>query len=186
MTTEIALNTLEKLKGHVPDKVLSEIVTVVNVFNIDTSIKLAHLLAQCAHVSNGFIISETPNSTERYRGRGYIRLYWRENYIGFNAFVNGAITALTACDRLNTVDYPLFKDFNPKQDDFENNPELIAVKYPLLVSAYAFSKANAWDHTMGPDIEYINEVTKHLYGNVSGTNNIYALWWHYFNVLTAN
>ncbi len=54
---------LNKLKGHVPDNVISQIPEVMEKFKIDTAVKLAHFLAQCGHESGGFrIVNENLNS----------------------------------------------------------------------------------------------------------------------------
>jgi putative chitinase len=40
---------LQKLKGHVPDKVIEQIPAVMEKFQINTPLRLAHFLAQCGH-----------------------------------------------------------------------------------------------------------------------------------------
>jgi len=45
---------LEKLKGHIPDSVISQIPDTAKKFNITTPLRLAHFLAQCGHESGGF------------------------------------------------------------------------------------------------------------------------------------
>ena len=45
---------LEKLKGHIPDAVISQIPDTAKKFNITTPLRLAHFLSQCGHESGGF------------------------------------------------------------------------------------------------------------------------------------
>ena len=45
---------LEKLKGHIPESVISQIPDTAKKFNITTPLRLAHFLAQCGHESGGF------------------------------------------------------------------------------------------------------------------------------------
>jgi hypothetical protein len=45
---------LDKLKGHIPDAVIAQIPETAAKFNITTSLRLAHFLAQCGQESGGF------------------------------------------------------------------------------------------------------------------------------------
>ena len=45
---------INNLKGIIPEKVLAEIPGVISEFDINTPLRLAHFLAQCAHESEGF------------------------------------------------------------------------------------------------------------------------------------
>ena len=49
---------LTKLKGHVPDKVIEQIPGVMDKFQINTPLRLAHFLAQCGHESGGFRLTK--------------------------------------------------------------------------------------------------------------------------------
>ena len=54
-TVPNTLNT-SKLKGVIPDTILSQIPEVIEKFDIDTPLRLAHFLAQCSHESANFSI----------------------------------------------------------------------------------------------------------------------------------
>lgn len=148
---------INKLKGHVPDAVLGQIPGVMEKFQINTPLRLAHFLAQCGHESGGFkVVNENLNygaqgllnifkkyfPTEakakeyerkpekianlvyggrmgngpeasgdgyKYRGRGYIQLTGKDNYVAFDKVV---------------------------AEDITTTPDLVATKYPLLSAAW--------------------------------------------------
>jgi putative chitinase len=99
-------------------------------FKINTPLRLAHFLAQCAHESANFTTprevasgkayegrkdlgNTQPGDGPRYKGRGYIQLTGRVNYRAFSKFV---------------------------PEDCEANPELVADKYPLLSAAWYWTR----------------------------------------------
>ena len=56
---------INKLKGIVPDSVISQLPGVINKFNINSSLRLAHFLSQCAHESGNFsVVFENLNYSE--------------------------------------------------------------------------------------------------------------------------
>lgn len=181
---------LDKLKGHVPDKVIAQIPDVVQKMGINTPLRLAHFLAQCAHESGGFkLVQENLNysvkglllifkkyfPTEalaaayarqpekianrvygtrigngpessgdgyRYRGRGYIQLTGKSNYVAFDASV---------------------------PDNVIDNPDLVATKYPLLSAAWFWRKNNL--NTLadkGSTDAHVTAVTKRVNGGTHG------------------
>ena len=53
---------LSKLKGVIPDNVLSQIPETAIKFNLSTPLRLAHFLSQCAHESGNFkLVQENLN-----------------------------------------------------------------------------------------------------------------------------
>ena len=63
---------ISKLKGQIPDNVYNEIPSVINKFQINTSIRLTHFLSQCAHESGGFkLIMENLN----YSTKGLLTIF---------------------------------------------------------------------------------------------------------------
>ena len=152
---------LDKLKGHIPDSVLAQIPDTAAKFNITNPLRLAHFLAQCGHESGGCkATSENLNYSSKglmgifkkyfptlalaeqyarkpiaiasrvygggmgngveptregykFRGRGYIQLTGKDNYSAFDKFV---------------------------PEDILANPDLVAIKYPLMSAAWFFNK----------------------------------------------
>jgi putative chitinase len=53
---------LDKLKGSVPDIVISQIHDVIDKFEINTVLRLSHFLSQCSHESGAFkLVKENLN-----------------------------------------------------------------------------------------------------------------------------
>ena len=121
---------VEKLKGTMPEKVRAQIPDVVCKFAINTPLRLAHFLAQCAHESVNFTAvreyasgkayegrkdlgNTQPGDGPRYKGRGYIQLTGRVNYRAFSKFV---------------------------PENCEEYPELVADKYPMLSAAWFWTR----------------------------------------------
>jgi putative chitinase len=180
---------LEKLKGHVPDSVISQIPNIITKFNCNTPLRLAHFLAQCGHESGNFkAVSENLNysakgllgtfskyfnsttaahyerkpemiaskvyggrmgngdeSTKegwKFRGRGYIQLTGKSNYVAFTKFIG---------------------------EDCIGNPDLVATKYPLASAAFFFDSNKLWSICdRGATDADITAVTKRVNGGTIG------------------
>ena len=63
---------LDKLKGHIPDAVISQLPDTIAKYNITTPLRLAHFLAQCGHESAGF---KAVNENLNYSVDGLKRIF---------------------------------------------------------------------------------------------------------------
>jgi putative chitinase len=181
---------LTKLKGHIPDSVIAQIPFIQSNYKVDTSLRLAHFLAQCGHESANFKATrenlnysaeglnkifkkyfptlelakayarqpekiaskvyanrmgngdEASKDGFKYAGKGYIQLTGKANYMEFDKTV---------------------------PEDITNNPELVAVKYPLASAAWFWSKngLNAIADKGATDL-VVTSVTKRVNGGTIG------------------
>ena len=92
----------------------------------------------------------------KFRGRGYIQLTGKSNYMAFDKFVT---------------------------ENIIESPDLVATKYPLMSAAWFFNKNGLWNICdKGATTEVITAVTKRVNGGVIGLvdrikhfNEYYAL-----------
>ena len=195
---------LENLKGHIPDSVIDQIPETAAKFNITTSLRLAHFLAQCGHESGSFkAVSENLNYSSdglkkifgkyfpgdtsisysrnpekiaskvyanrmgngdesskegfKFRGRGYIQLTGKSNYIGFTKFIG---------------------------EDCVSNPDLVATKYPLASAAFFFDSNKLWSICdKGADDATVTAVTKRVNGGTIGLPDRIKHFKEFYNLL---
>ena len=194
---------LDKLKGHIPDSVISQIPDVALKFKIDTPLKLAHFLAQCGHESAGFkVVNENLN----YSADGLKKIFPKyfpgnlsESYArnpekiaskvyggrmgnggettkeGFKFRGRGFIQ-LTGKDN-----YTAFgKAIN---EDLISNPDLVATKYPLLSAAWFFSK-NCLHKCVDSSDKTVTSVTKCVNGGTIGLSDRLKHFKEYYHLLS--
>lgn len=197
---------LEKLKGHIPDIVLSQIPDTAKKFNITTNLRLAHFLAQCSHESGNFkAVNENLNYSKdglikifpkyfpgnlaesyarnpekiasrvygdrmgngneqtkegwKFRGRGYIQLTGKVNYMNFTKFIG---------------------------EDCVSNPDLVSTKYPLASAAFFFDKNKLWEICdKGATDDVVTQVTKRVNGGVIGLTDRLKEFKHFYQVLNS-
>ena len=179
---------LDKLKGHIPDNVITQIPEVMEKFKIDTPVKLAHFLAQCGHESGGFkLVNENLN----YGAKGLLgifkkyfpteekaKLYERKpekiaNLVYGGRMGNGPEASgegykfrgrgyiqLTGKDN-----YKAFDTIVP--ENLLESPDLVATKYPLLSAAWFFHKNCLGKCTDASDAA-VTAVTKCVNGGTIG------------------
>jgi putative chitinase len=178
-----------KLKGHVPDKVLAELPTIAK-FKIDTPLEVAHFLAQCGHESAGFkAVQENLNygakgllgifkkyfptealakSYERKPEKIANKVYSSRMGNGDEASGDGAKFCGRGYIQLTGKDnYTAFgKSIN---EDIAANPTWVAEKYALLSAAWFFNKNKL--HIMadgGATDAVVTSITKRVNGGTIG------------------
>ncbi len=181
---------LDKLKGHIPDSVIAQIPGVMEKFEINSPLRLAHFLAQCGHESGGFKLvqenlnygakglmgifkkyfpdeatalayerkpekianvvyasrmgngDKTSGDGYKFRGRGFIQLTGKDNYVAFGKSIS---------------------------EDLSTTPDLVATKYALLSAAWFFNKNGLHKLADGGATDaVVTSITKRVNGGTIG------------------
>ena len=195
---------LDKLKGHVPDKVIEQIPDTAKKFNITTPLRLAHFLSQCGHESGGFRLD---NENVNYSAAGLKGIFGKyfpgnlsESYarqpqkiasrVYGGRMGNGAESTgdgykfrgrgyiqLTGKDN-----YTRFGKFIG--EDTVANPDLVATKYPLASAAFFFDSNKLWSICdKGSDNATVTAVTKRVNGGTIGLADRIKHFNEYYNLL---
>lgn len=194
---------IQKLVGIIPSNVILQIPEVMDKFNINGPLRLAHFLAQCSHESGEFkVVQENLNYSAdglkaifgKYFPGNLNESYARQpqkiaNRVYANRMSNGneasgdgwkfhgrGYIQLTGKDN-----YSRFSTFIG--EDCVSNPDLIATKYPLASAAFFFNSNGLWTICdKGADQSTIIAVTRKVNGGVLGLqdrvdrfNKIYPL-----------
>ena len=194
---------IEKLKGHIPDEVISQIPETAKKFNITTNLRLAHFLSQCGHESAGFkAVSENLNySTEGLKKT--FGKYFPDNLAESYAKQPEKIASRVYGGRMGNGDestkegykfrgrgylqttgkenYTKFTKFIG--EDCVANPDLVATKYPLASAGFFFESNKLWlICDKGFDDATVTALTKRINGGTLGLDHrlkefkkIYAL-----------
>lgn len=101
---------------------------------------------------------ESTGEGYKYRGRGYIQLTGKNNYVKFGKFIN---------------------------EDISSNPDLVADKYPLASAAFFFNKNNLWSTCdMGSGDDVVKKVTRRVNGGYNGLDDRIKHFKEYWNLLS--
>lgn len=195
---------IDKLKGQIPDSVLSQIPDTMTKFNINTPLRLAHFLAQCSHESANFTavrenLNYSADSLKKVFPKyfpGTLSEQYQRNPEKIASKVYGGrmgngdettkegfkfrgrgFIQLTGKDN--------YKSFGQAiNENLVENPDLVATKFPLLSAAWFFSKNGI--NTIadkGPTDEVIKEVTKRVNGGTIGLEDRVSKFKKFFNLL---
>ena len=181
---------LEKLKGHIPDNVIAQIPGVMEKFQINTPLRLAHFLAQCGHESGGFRLTK---ENLNYSAKGLMGIFKKyfptealakqyerkpekiANKVYGNRMGNGAEATgegAKYCGRgyiqlTGKDNYTAFgKSIN---EDIAANPTWVAEKYALLSAAWFFNKNGLHKLADGGATDaVVTSITKRVNGGTIG------------------
>ena len=195
---------LDKLKGHVPDTVIAQIPEVMEKFEINTPLRLAHFLAQCGHESGNFrLVKENLNYSAKglmgifkkyFPNEALAKQYERKpekiaNKVYSSRMGNGDEASgegAKFCGRgyiqlTGKTNYQAF--FKSIGVDINTDPTLVATQYPLASAAWFFNKNGL--HKMadgGATTAVVTSITKRVNGGTIGLddrikhfNEFYAL-----------
>ena len=181
---------LEAIKTKIPANVLDQIPDIEAKFGLNSNIRLAHFLSQCAHESGNFKVF-TENLNYSAKGlRSIFGKYFKDdasalaferkpekiaNKVYSSRMGNGdeasgdgwkfrgrGYIQLTGKDNYTQFDKSV-------EDDILANPDLVATKYPLMSAAFFFERNNLWKICDGgADKEDVIALTKRINGGTHG------------------
>ena len=198
---------LDKLKGHVPDTVIAQIPGVMEKFEINTPLRLAHFLAQTGHESGGFkAVTENLNYSvnglmsifkKYFPTEALASAYARQpqkiaNKVYASRMGNGIESSgegfkfrgrgyiqLTGKENYTAFDKTV-------EEDILTMPDLVATKYPLLSAAWFFYKNGL--HKIadeGATDAVVTKVTKRVNGGTIGLADRIKHFNEYNNLLIS-
>ena len=180
---------LDKLKGHIPDGVITQIPDTAARFGITNTLRLAHFLSQCSHESGGFkAVRENLN----YSAKGLVGIFKKyfsptlavayerqpenianrvyagrmgngdENSGDGYKFRGRGYIQLTGKENYTRFDARV-------PENILADPDLVATKYPLASAAFFFNSNKLWAICdKGATPEVVTAVTKRVNGGTIG------------------
>lgn len=196
---------LNKLKGHIPDAVIEQIPDVMAKFNINTSLRLAHFLAQCGHESGGF---KAVNENLNYGAKGLLTTFKKyfptqalaEQYqrnpekiasrvYGGRMGNGGEETKegykFRGRGYIQLTGKANYTEFDKVvTENILENPDLVATKYPLLSAAWFWSKngLNSVADKGSTDAD-VTAITKRVNGGTIGLPDRIKHFKEYYSLL---
>lgn len=196
---------INKLKGHIPDAVITQLPDTIAKFELNTPLRLAHFLAQAGHESGGF---KAVNENLNYGAKGLLgifkkyfpteekaKLYERKpekiaNLVYGARMGNGPEASgegwkfrgrgyiqLTGKDNYKAFDAVV-------TESIIDNPDLVATKYPLLSAAWFFHKNGLHKIAdQGATDAVVTSVTKRVNGGTIGLADRIKHFKEYYNLL---
>ena len=198
---------IDKLKGIIPDSVISQIDSVKEKFEINTALRLAHFLAQCSHESGGFKLTQ---ENLNYSAKGLLGtfpkyfdvatavLYERKpekiaNVVYANRMGNGDKASgdgykFRGRGYIQLTGHDNYAAFGKAiGEDILASPELVATKYALASAAWFWNKnkINAIADG-GATSEVVAKVTRKVNGGVIGLDDRIKHFYQFHNLLIGS
>ena len=180
---------LDKLKGVIPDQVISQIPETAQKFGITTVLRLSHFLAQCSNESGGFkVVNENLNYSEKRLVEVFPRYFKDKNPKDYGNRPE-KIASLVYGNRMGNgneasgegykfrgrgyiqltgkANYSAFSKFIG--EDTVSNPDLVSTKYPLASAAFFFQANGLWPICdLGSTADTVKKVTIRVNGGTLG------------------
>jgi putative chitinase len=196
---------LEKLRGHIPESVISMIPDTAAKFGINTPLRLAHFLAQCGHESGGFRATQ---ENLNYSAKGLMGIF--KKYFPTQALAEQyqrkpeAIASRVYGGRMGNGAEPTKEGYKFRgrgyiqltgkdnytafgkaiNEDMVSNPDKVATNYALLSAAWFFTKNGL--HKIadtGSSDQVVTQITKRVNGGTIGLADRIKHFKEYYSLL---
>jgi putative chitinase len=196
---------LDKLRGHIPDAVISMIPDTAAKFQINTPLRLAHFLAQCGHESGGFRATQENLNYSAKGLNGIFKKYFPTeaaavayarqpqkiaskvyaNRMGNGTEASGEGYKFRGRGYIQLTGKDNYTAFGKSiGEDMTANPDKVASTYALLSAAWFFSKNGL--HKMadgGATDAVVTSITKRVNGGTIGLADRIKHFKEYYHLL---
>jgi len=183
------MNT-SNLSTKLPISVMAELPSVIEKFNINSSLRLSHFLAQCSHESGNFtLVRENLNYSAEGLRKIFLKYFPTEalakdyarnpekianrvyaNRMGNGDEASGMGFKFRGRGYIQLTGHDNYKAFDAVvPEDILANPDLVATQYPLMSAAFFFNKNNLWSICdKGNTDEVVELVSRRVNGGTIG------------------
>lgn len=196
---------IQNLKNVISEEVLSQIPETVEKFNLNTPLRLAHFLAQCAHESGNWKFKVENLNYSAAALQSVFRKYFPDeataaqyarkpesiaNKVYANRMLNGDEASgdgwkFRGRGYIQLTGRQNYSFFNTAvEDNIIENPDLVAEKYPLLSAAWFWDSNNL--NTLadkGDTDSDVTAITKRVNGGTHGLDDRLSKFRNYYKLL---
>jgi len=198
---------IDKLKGVIPDGVITQIDSIKDKFEINTAVRLAHFLAQCSHESGDFKVTQ---ENLNYSGKGLLATFPKyfdvetalayerkpekiANLVYANRMGNGDKASgdgykFRGRGYIQLTGHDNYAAFGKAiKEDILASPDLVATKYPLASAAWFWNnkKLNIIADE-GATSEMVAKITRKVNGGVIGLDDRIKHFYQFHNLLIGS